>query len=251
MAGVSLKHKRTNTVRAIIVDGRAAPLMEKNANLMGIKVIATTRHRHLYQAIAFHPDTVICPVGGNKMVVEPTVFEYYKRVLSPYRVELLKGATELSSNYPRNIAYNIATVGKKAFLHAKYADDTVLKELEKANFRLINVKQGYTKCSIAVVGNNGIITSDSGIYTGAVENGIDALMIRPGHIKLKGFDYGFIGGCCGMLSQNILAFAGNPYIHPDADAIMEHAKKHGVKTISLCDGTLRDIGSIISVVENN
>jgi uncharacterized protein YlzI (FlbEa/FlbD family) len=251
VAGVSLKHKRTNTVRAIIVDGRAAPLMEKNANSMGIKVIATTRHPHLYQAIAFHPDTVICPVGGNKMVVEPTVFEYYKRALSTYKVELLKGTTELSSNYPRNIAYNIATVGKKAFLRVKYADDTVLKELKKGNFKPINVKQGYAKCSTAVVGNNGIITSDPGIYTGAVESGIDVLMIRPGHIKLEGFDYGFIGGCCGMLSQNILAFAGNPYIHPDADAIMEHAKKHGVKTISLCDGTLRDIGSIISVVENN
>lgn len=248
---MSLKHKRTNTVRAIIVDGRAAPLMEKNANSMGIKVIATTRHPHLYQAIAFHPDTVICPVGGNKMVVEPTVFEYYKRALSTYKVELLKGTTELSSNYPRNIAYNIATVGKKAFLRVKYADDTVLKELKKGNFKPINVKQGYAKCSTAVVGNNGIITSDPGIYTGAVESGIDVLMIRPGHIKLEGFDYGFIGGCCGMLSQNILAFAGNPYIHPDADAIMEHAKKHGVKTISLCDGTLRDIGSIISVVENN
>jgi hypothetical protein len=245
------KYGGTDTVKAVIVDGRAAPLLEKRITSMGIRVIRTVKHPGLYQAIAFHPDAVICPVGRGKMVVEPVMFEYYKEALSPYKVELLKGTTELSSNYPLNIAYNIATVGNKAFMYSRYADNMVLEELKKGNIQPINVKQGYAKCSTAVVGDNSVITSDPSIYSCALQNGIDALLISPGHIKLEGFEYGFIGGCCGKLSKAVLAFAGDPSLHPDGNAITEYAGKHSVKIIPLCDGPLMDVGSLIPVVENN
>lgn len=236
------------TLKAIIVDARIAQQIKEYANSMGLKVISSTKHRCLYESIAFHPDTVICQVGRGKLVIEPTVFSYYKDALASYKVELIRGTTELSSNYPLNIAYNIATVGKWAFMHSKYADRIVLEQLKQENIRPINVKQGYAKCSTAVVGDNSIITSDTGIYTGALKNGIDALLISPGHIRLKGFDYGFIGGCCGKLPGAILAFAGEPLLHPDGEAILKHAEKHGTKVVSLCRGPLLDVGSIIPVV---
>ena len=237
------------TVRAVLVDGRAAPLIEGTMKTMSIEVIKTLRHPQLYEAVAYHPDMVICPVGDGKMVVEPIMYEYFKKALAPYSVVLLKGQTELSRNYPSNIAYNIATVGSKAFIYSRYADKKVVKELKKRAVYLIDVKQGYTKCSTAVIDDSGIITSDLGIYAGALKNGIDSLLIEPGHIKLEGFDYGFIGGCCGNIGKSLLVFAGDPSFHPDWVAISNFLKKRGVTAVSLFEGPLMDVGTVIPVME--
>ncbi|MGI6703578.1 MAG: DUF6873 family GME fold protein [Clostridia bacterium] len=236
-------------VKAVIVDGRAASLAKNRIKAMGIEVIRTVKHPRLYETVAFHPDMVICPVGEGRMVVEPLMYEYFKKALMSYRVELLKGESELSRNYPSNIAYNIATVGSKAFLYSRHADRTVVKELKKRAVDFINVKQGYTKCSTAVVDDNSIITADHGIYDGALRNGVDALLIEPGHIVLEGFDYGFIGGCCGRIGSSLLAFAGDPSTHPDWAAISVFLKKRGVIAVSLFEGPLMDVGTIIPVLE--
>jgi hypothetical protein len=238
-------------VRAVIVDGRAAPHMEERLKSMGIEVIRTVKHPRLYDAVAFHPDMVICPVGNGKMVTEPSMYEHFKKALEPYGIVLHKGEAELSRNYPLNIAYNIATAGNRAFLYSRFADSVTMEELKKINTIFINVRQGYAKCSTAVVDDSGIITADKSIYTGALRNGIDALLIEPGHIKLEGFDYGFIGGCCGRIGASVLAFAGDPSLHPGWAAMSGFLEKRGVTAVSLFDGPLLDVGSIIPVVENN
>ncbi len=89
-------------VKAVIVDGRAASLAKNRIKAMGIEVIRTVKHPRLYETVAFHPDMVICPVGEGRMVVEPLMYEYFKKALMSYRVELLKGESELSRNYPSN-----------------------------------------------------------------------------------------------------------------------------------------------------
>jgi hypothetical protein len=243
--------QKEQKVRAVIVDGRAAHLMEKRLLSMGIAVIKTLKHPRLYDAVSFHPDMVICPVGAGKMVVEPTMYEYFRKTLSSYGTVVLKGKTELSRNYPLNIAYNIAVAGNRAFLYSRYADKIIVDELKKNNTVFINVKQGYTKCSTAVVDDNSIVTADRGIYSAALKNGVDALLINPGQIKLEGFDYGFIGGCCGRIGGSLLAFAGNPSLHPDWAVLSEFLEKRGIKAVPLFDGPLMDVGSIIPVVAIN
>ncbi len=244
-------HNRKNLAKAVIVDARAIPFIGESMTDIGIEIIGTCRHPYLYDAVAYHPDMVICPIGYKKMVIEPIMYDYYKEKLAPYNVKLLRGQRELSRNYPQNIAYNIATMGNKAFLYRRYADDIILKELKKTSAKLINVKQGYTKCSIAVVDNNSIITSDRGIYAGARREGVDALLIRPGHIKLEGFEYGFIGGCCGKIGDSLIAFAGDPAIHSDWMIMSKFLKKRGITVLPLFKGPLMDIGTIIPIIEIN
>lgn len=238
-------------VRAVIVDGRISEEIQNGIKSLGINIVRTIKHPNLYEAISFHPDVVACPVGPGRVVVEPSMFEYYSAALAPYRVELIKGATELSSNYPGNIAYNIATIGKTAILYSKHADPVVIKELMDQNICFIEVKQGYTKCSTAIIDDNAIITSDKGIASAVLKNNVDVLLIRPAHIKLEGFEYGFIGGCCGKISRDAVLFAGDPSTHPDWNEIRQFMKKHHINPVKLCNGPLIDIGSIIPVVEIN
>ena len=80
---------------------------------------------------------------------------------------------------------------------------------------LIPVKQGYAKCSLCIVSENAVITADEGLAYTLCRAGLDVLKIIPGCIRLPGYGYGFIGGCCGKLDAATMAFAGDPLTHPD------------------------------------
>lgn len=238
----------TPQATAVIVDGRIGRWAEETLRSLGLDVIKTVRHPALYDAVAYHPDMVICPVSEDSMVVEPSMFDYFSRALSGRRLNLVKGQAQLSSNYPQNIAYNIAMVGNRAILYSKYADPIAVKEIRSRRLGLIEVKQGYAKCSTAVVNDNAIITSDKGIAKAAGASDIDVLLIRPGYIRLEGFEYGFIGGCCGRLADGIILFSGDPGTHPDWYRIKDFLEYYHIKAIGLDNGPLIDIGSIIPVM---
>ena len=78
---------------------------------------------------------------------------------------------------------------------------------------MINVKQGYSNCSIAVIDENSIILSDKGLYNSLKNRGIDMLFLDyiP-NIKLlnENGEYsqknGFIGGAISRIGDNIVVF---------------------------------------------
>ena len=95
---------------------------------------------------------------------------------------------------------------------------------------------------------NSIITDDISIYKRCLENNIDALFIEKDiNIKLKGFDYGFIGGCCGKIAKNILAVAGNYHSLTEKSKIDVYLKSKNIAVKSLYIGDITDIGTIIII----
>lgn len=71
-----------------------------------------------------------------------------------------------------------------------------------------HVNQGYTRCATAVVAKDAIITMDLGIRALAQFLGIDVLLVHEENVFLDGYDYGFLGGCCGLIDKNVVAFTG-------------------------------------------
>lgn len=147
--------------------------------------------------------------------------------------------------YPNNIQYNVAILGNYAIHNFKYTDNIILEYLDKFNIKKINVKQGYCKCSICIVDENSIITSDEGIHKEVIKYGIDSLLIEKGYIDLFDLDYGFIGGCSGLISKDTLSFFGDIKKHPDYNRILEFVNKKNKKIISLSNEKLLDLGSLI------
>lgn len=64
------------------------------------------------------------------------------------------------------------------------------------------------------------MTSDIKIGKILKENNIDVLLLPPGDIILPGLDYGFIGGTCGLLDNNTLAFYGNLNTYKYGDEVL-------------------------------
>lgn len=58
-------------------------------------------------------------------------------------------------------------------------------------------------------------------------------------------NYGFIGGCTGLISKSELAFFGDISKHPSYSDIKGFLDKKGKKIVILSDESLLDLGSLI------
>lgn len=236
-----------NKAKIAIVDGRVNDEIIKSLYCVGVEVIKTCKCKELYEAISYHPDIVMHPINYKSLVIAPNVYDYYKDIFSFYGIKVIKGERELKRNYPENIAYNVARISQYAVHNTKYTDPKLKFYLEKEGIEFINVKQGYSKCSLAVINDRAAITSDISICKALIGKGMDVLLIKEGFIELPGLNYGFIGGATGMLSKKELLFSGTFFEHPSINNINKFLKNYNIKTIFLSNKRIIDIGSIITL----
>lgn len=113
----------------------------------------------------------------------------------------------------------------------------------------INVPQGYTRCTCLPVDDRSFITSDMGIAKVMSRYDTDVLLIEPGHVKLPGFKFGFIGGCAGNVTingQRTIIFNGNISAHPDYKKIADFIEARDISIVYFDSYQLEDIGSILT-----
>ncbi len=149
-----------------------------------------------------------------------------------------------SENYPFDVQLNCVAVGKYFICNVKTVSAQILEHMENIGFKIISVKQGYTKCSVLPVTDNAIITDDSSVCDVCKKHNIDVLYISKGNVNLSGFPYGFIGGVGGKISENLILFNGDISKHCDYDKILMFLKQHKVDWVC-AEGELVDIGSIL------
>lgn len=238
-----------NRVSLGIVDGRAGKAILEALNKSGIHIITTGRCEGLYEAVAYHPDMFFHHVGYNRIVAAPNAPEDTVKELMDKGFNIIKGERFISSKYPYDIAYNVARMGHYAICNEKYTDRILLQILTEMGVGIIDVKQGYAKCSICIVDSKSAITSDKGIQDILLRNGFDVLRIEAGSIVLESVNYGFIGGASGLISGEIMAFTGSVMLHPDFEKINKFLTIHGKNIKMLDDGEMVDIGTFIPLKE--
>ncbi|GFP76774.1 DUF6873 family GME fold protein [Clostridium fungisolvens] len=225
------------------VDYRILPEEEKNLRSLNVAIIKVPRCKNLYTAIDGHPDIQLNILDNNTVLVHKDITENFIEELKNTGLNPIFSHKCLSKKYPEDIILNAVNL-KDTFIHnIKFTDKMLLKYIEHK--RLINVTQGYTKCSCAVVSERAIITSDIKIHNELISNGFDVLLLPPGHIDLPGLNYGFIGGTCGLLSEKELVFYGNLKNYKYGELVIDFLNKHQVKPIFLSDTPLVDRGSLL------
>jgi hypothetical protein len=236
-------------VSLALVDGRIPCDIEKSLIEKEIKLIKTKKINELYDAISYHPDIMLCHVGEDEIVAAPNTHESVIYSLENEGFKIICGKKVLSKKYPLDIPYNVALIGKHAVCNVRHADEVLLDVLTGKGYEIINVNQGYAKCSISIINADAIVTSDSGIHNILSENNFKSLLITPGHIKLFEMNYGFIGGASGRISSSDIAFLGDVNLHPDAERMSNFLNRNDKRPISLGKNHMIDLGTLIPLKE--
>lgn len=212
---------------------------------LGIKVLPSENLSKLLIFEQYHTDLQLLHYNKDTVFVLNECTSL-KENLKKYFSNVIEISKNIDKNYPNNVMLNCVVLNDKLICNTKTIADEVLQMAIQDNLKIINVNQGYTKCSTCIVNENAIITSDKSIYK-SCRNEMDVLLIRQGYIKLSGTDYGFIGGSSFKYNRNTLVFSGNIKLHPDYKSIKSFAENHNAELLSLTENTMIDIGSIIPI----
>jgi len=164
--------------------------------------------------------------------------------IKPYFASVIT-CKPLSGKYPHNVSLNAGLIDNYLFCRETALATEVRERCNENNIKIINVNQGYAKCSTLII-NNSIITSDVSIKKAAENVGIRVLLIQPGFIELNGAEYGFIGGASGVIGDTVYFF-GNISKHPNYTNIASFINENGMNLISLTDEKLQDIGGFVNL----
>lgn len=203
----------------------------------------------LPEAVNGHSDLLIFRLK-NRLITRKNYYRTAKDkielICEKSGLELILSGAEAGDRYPKDCGLCAAVSGRNIICRKTSADGEILRLAGDYGYTLIDVPQGYSKCSCAVLADGAIITADRGIANVTQAKGIETLLISEGNVELPGYSYGFIGGASGLCG-NKLYFCGDLKSHPDHKAIEEFAQKHNTLCISLSDEMLYDVGSLIFI----
>lgn len=226
----------------------ASKLSENAADYLknaGVEVLSFPDNPNIDKRVAHHSDLSFFFDGNDTLFIANEMSEYAD-LLKSYCQNVVVIKKELEKEYPKDVLLNCVCVGKNFICNSETVSDEIFDKMKNSGYNIVDVKQGYTKCSVVPVSDNAIITDDESIYAECVKSGIDVLKVSKGSVILHGFDYGFIGGATGKISEREIIFNGDITKHPDYKEIDLFLKKYGIKAISF-NGKLEDIGSIIPI----
>lgn len=233
-------HSHNNLHDAVLISPLENSIVKK-LNELGIKTVNSVEIPDLITYERFHADMQLLKIGDIAFIPQ-NAYSLLEKV-SPF-INNVVVCEELKGKYPENVLLNAALIGNHLFCKVSALAKEVAMYCERNGTSLVDVKQGYAKCSTLVLGDNALITADITIYERCIEYGIDALLIRCGNIRLEGADYGFIGGCSGVIGDKVFFF-GDVSKHPDSRSITDFITQKGYKIVCLSENELTDIGGFV------
>lgn len=213
---------------------------------LGVRCIPVGPGALLSGPVRSHADMLCFHAGSNRMIAAKGE-DGLCAGLRKYGFQVTESRNPVQSPYPYEAGLNAAELDGRLIADPRFLDGAVLSACRTD--RIVPVRQGYARCSVAIVDENSLITADPGIAEAARRAGVDVLKIHPGGIALPGFAYGFLGGACGKIGRNRMAFAGRIQDHRDCADIKAFLGSRGIEIVTLSDGPLTDIGGILPLME--
>lgn len=225
------------------VDYRTTENEINSLKKLNYDVIKIPKDNNLYEAINGHTDIQLNILNKNTIIINKNINLSFKELLKTKNINFIESNSTLSSKYPSNISLNAYITDNYLVHNLKFTDKKILDYCK--NKKTINVNQGYTKCSILPLREKVIITNDTGIYNTLKNENFDILLLPFGDIELSGFNYGFIGGVGGMISNDSMAFFGSLDNYAFGNEVKKFLYKYDIKPIYLSNTKLIDRGSLL------
>ncbi|MDO4815354.1 MAG: hypothetical protein Q4A83_01955 [Bacillota bacterium] len=238
-------HLPEGEVRCLIIGEKYRNILKNPLKQHNISAICAGNNNFVDERLCGHIDLSVAHMGENRI----SAAEYLKNSefvnkLTQLGFDVKFVANPKSESYPDDAAMNVCIIGENVICNPKTASEIVT-----AGRQILSCKQGYTKCTVAVVDANSIITSDKSIAANSALYGIESLLIDDSFVKLQGFNKGFIGGASFKISRNRIAFTGIIKNDEAKSAIENFLSVRGIEAEYLTDEEIFDIGSAIPIIE--
>ncbi len=215
---------------------------------LSIKVLLVAENSLLDAPVSRHADILANYVGKSIFLADKNQTELCNFIEYNSGKSII--VENIKSPYPDDCLLNFADIGDYIICNKSILTKEIVDLLPDK--QIIDVKQGYSKCSVCICKRNTIITDDISIYNAVSQyNNIKSLLVEKGSVQLKNYNYGFIGGCCGLIDINTLLFNGDLSTHSDFDKTKNFLYDNDIKYIDIKGKPLTDIGSIIPIMEKD
>ena len=188
--------------------------------------------------VADHADTLICDLG-DEIILPREAAERLPTL--PGRLRII--AERPRGDYPADVCLNALRVGERLFARLESLSDELRLAAEEKGMKLVNVRQGYARCSALPLGD-AVITADNGLAKALRREGIETLLIPAGGIALEGCQYGFIGGASFFDEKRRRAVFFGSLPESFACEVREFCRERGVCVVEL-HGELTDVGGAV------
>lgn len=247
-------------MKYLLVDSRMRNIEIETLKKLGYEVILVPKCKNTYEEISSHVDIFVVAILGNK-ILEPSLYNYLKENYTKVFEEksenknrnIICGESCVEKKYPLDVQYNVCTIGKNVVHNFKYTDKKIAQIIEKENLNKIQISQGYSNCSIAVISENSVIVEDEKIAKVLKENNVEVLKIEKEkniHLLDEENRYskmrGFIGGTMARLGNNIVVFGDISKFKEDKK-ITEYILKHNLNIIDFKGLDLIDYGGVVEI----
>ena len=240
----NLPENKVITVFADIDDIALKNVFDK----LAIKVVSVVENKFLDAPISKHADILANYVGKSIFLVDENQVELCSFIKNNDGKSVV--IENIKSPYPNDCLLNFADIGDYIICNKSILSEQIVKHLPQKE--IIDVKQGYSKCSVCICKQNTVITDDISIYNALLQyDYINSLLVEKGSVSINKYNYGFIGGCCGLIDKDLLLFNGDLSTHIDFDKIEKFLYDNNVKYIDIKGKPLTDIGSIIPITEKD
>jgi len=227
----------------LIIDSRMRKFEKEKLKELGYSLYEIKCNKNLYYEISSHPDIHCCKIS-NKLFVSPDL----------NITNAIIGNLSLNTNYPFDVPYNVCILGNKAIHNFKYTDSKINNFLDENTFEKIQINQGYSKCSIAVIDENSVIVANEQIAKILLENNINVLCLpysTQKNIHLYKNEYleysdmnGFIGGCISRIDDIVFVSGDLNYIDTNNN-IRNFILERNLKIINFHGQDIIDYGGIL------
>ena len=232
---------------AVIISGEYEFVVESLSKYYNGQIIKTKANPYLDKRVAFHPDMQFIDFGSDVFILKG----------SEYLIEIFKSlgktihiTSQPNSQYPYDVLCNGKLIKNNFVCNKKTIFCGILEYAIKKEYNVIDVKQGYTGCSILAVNESTVITGDAGLDRILPSKGLISIFVDNRGITLPGYSNGFIGGSGGFYGDYYACLTGVLNSNEDMKQIENAFISNGVKLVTLTDEPMIDVGGIIPIYKN-
>lgn len=225
-----------------IVDRAYYDILRDKLSEFNIKVYPSFESKILKGAVKTHPDMSLFKYDEETLIASRESFEHYNEIFKNTRIKIINAFEDPLEKYPSDVKFNVLRVGEHLICKKEACADAIMNRFDEG--KTVNSSQGYVKCSVIDIGGEYFVTDDK--YLHEIINGLGhkSILLEKGLVKIKDYDYGFIGGASGYACDKIF-LTGLIKDEANRFRLEEFARDINKELIYLTEYDIFDVGTLM------